>query len=200
MRWMILLETIPALEALTGTMASIRSDTQQVISQLNLSAGAPRRDRIWRAYVGDRNSKRHNPKYSAELQASKEESSAILWSAVGQSITEICCYRWLLWERLLRPVTTAYTICYLLKMIPFLLVIWFQWVRQTCLIVLQQDVIPSFHPMLLSHKCNTCIYLYNFLSELLVDDVFPKTITVGPNLHYCPSDRLRAVTSPLCSK
>lgn len=36
----ILLDSIPALQALTGTMACIRSDTRQVICQLNLSAGA----------------------------------------------------------------------------------------------------------------------------------------------------------------
>lgn len=35
-----MLESIPALQALTGTMAAISSDTSQVTSQLSLPAGA----------------------------------------------------------------------------------------------------------------------------------------------------------------
>lgn len=123
----ILLESSPALQALTGTMATMasisRSDACQVIVS-STSLQGPEEGQDLEAYVCD-----------TELQEPQKQSSGILWSAVGQFIPEIC-----VWFCLIRPVKAASTICSIWSCPPGYLVsvgvaelsVWLCYTRMPC--------------------------------------------------------------------
>lgn len=128
----------------------------------------PGRDRIWRLTLVTGAGKRTNADTLSELQAFQEESSGILWSAVGQFRAETCCYQ--LAGLCLRTAarTVNNSVYHLLhaQYDPSLLVIWFQCGcgRGFCMIVLQY-----------ARYSNVDMYIIFFW----------KTITVGTNFPYC---------------
>lgn len=79
-----MLEPVPARQAPTGTMASVRSDTHQVISSSTSLQGAPEEGQDLEAYVGDGNSKKHNPD---DIPKRRDRGS------YGHFLTEMCCYQ-----------------------------------------------------------------------------------------------------------
>lgn len=123
-------------KALSGTMAAIKSVTDR-LSASSASLQGPEEGQDLKAYVGD-----------------SDEQSQI--QRGGEFIAELCC-------RLSENVctTTASTICSRLNMILSSKLSGFSGRgRGICLIVLQWDVLPSFHPTLLYHEADINVIFF----------------------------------------